>query len=120
MKNTNIDNLVFKLRQEGKTFTEISREVGRSYQRVRQIFGRAERQNYRNQLIADEISSLSIRSQNALNALGLQTKKQIREAIICGKLRPSNKEIPALKFYGKKSHLEIMDWIGCPWCGRKL
>lgn len=101
--------VVYNARRNGATFKKAGSIIGVGVERARQMVFKVER------YLKDERSEpkvwwfgLSERAKNCLLNADMKSREDVRNAIANRKIRP-------LKFprnYGKKTHLEVLKWLG--------
>lgn len=101
--------LVYSLRREGLTFNEIGKRIGASNTRARQLYGEAEDKIERATINPLCLEGLCTRLVNTLLYHGIHSREDAKKAYDNGFLRPLK-----ITGYGKKSHKEVLKWLGLP------
>lgn len=120
-----------RLRESGQTYREIGAHFGFSAIRARSFFLDSD---YYSQPDPEGLLELTGRARNSLWRLAqllwlpeFKTKAQVKEAMLSGKLHPSN-----IRWYGWSTHTELANWCGvpveqvrtrpriCPHCGKAI
>jgi DNA-directed RNA polymerase alpha subunit len=95
---------ILKLREEdGKTFKEIGRIIGRTGVRAQQMYCQAKRLQEHER--TEPFWGLSVRTRNCISNLAIESRAQLLAAIQDGRLQKRRN-------FGTVSYIEVLEWLG--------
>jgi hypothetical protein len=100
--------IAHQMRLEGKSYNAISKALGVSETRARQLYFKYHDIKNRGQL--DDFSGLRTSVANSLTAAGYKTREQVQEAIRSGAI--NNQRHAGIPGLGQKGYLTLIKWLG--------